>query len=550
MDAEFKRLLNTSRYATCARLIYIVTGRRSGMSLMEKMRGGSDSFLTQAVFASIVVSFVGWGLGQDGAKSAQVAQVDGKRITSSQLERTMRWMSRGVRDDAEYASLQQQLLTSLVEQHVLLEEAKRLKVEVSGEQVEYTIQRMDNTTFGMVIVPDVDAILQASAGMFPSTGEMLFVEEKTYKKAKLDRFLAGNGLDEKVFREDVYKYLKVRKVLELASLAVHVPPQEIERQYVEDNTTLTLSWVRIPSSAFMSDVLISQTQVDALIATSPERIKALYDAQFERRYNQPRKATLRMILLRSGVAGMSDEAVAAKLDVIQEEIDGGLPFEEAARKYSEDLNAVDGGALGLQSDRQMEPAVAEAVFAVTAGERTAVVQTGRGFAVFFVEDQISAQVTTLEEAQEELARETLSGDQAPQMARDFAEQVRADWVVAGQAPLDKLTPKLLLPTTSADLRPSSPQIPDLGPATQVLTAASIAQEGEVLPQVYTVGGDLVIAQVTSRKDADLAAFESEKGQLRQRKLATERLAFQSAYRDDLVASASVERYLGAGATAP
>ena len=84
----------------------------------------------------------------------------------------------------------------------------------------------------------------------------------------------------------------------------------------------------------------------------------------------------------------------------------------------------------------------------------------------------------------------------------------------------------------------------------MLTAASIAQEGEVLPQVYTVGGDLVIAQVTSRKDADLAAFESEKGQLRQRKLATERLAFQSAYRDDLVASASVERYLGAGATAP
>jgi peptidyl-prolyl cis-trans isomerase D len=520
------------------------------MSLMEKMRGGSDSFLTQAVFAIIVVSFVGWGLGQDGAKTAQVAQVDGARITSSQLERTMRWMSRGVRDDAEYASLQQQLLTSLVEQHVLLDEAKRLKVEVSGEEVEYTIQRMDNTTFGMVIVPDVDAILQASAGMFPSTGEMLFVEEKTYKKAKLDRFLAGNGLDEKVFREDVYKYLKVRKVLELASLAVHVPPQEIERQYVEDNTTLALSWVRIPSSAFMSDVQTSQTQVDALIATSPERIKALYDAQFERRYNQPRKATLRMILLRSGVADMSDEAVAAKLDVIQAEIDGGLSFEEAARKYSEDLNAVDGGALGLQSDRQMEPAVAEAVFAVTAGERTAVVQTGRGFAVFFVEEQIPAQVTTLEEAQEELARETLSADQAPQMARDFADEVRTDWVAAGQAPLDKLTPKLLLPKTSADLRPSSPQIPNLGPATQVLAAASIAQQGEVLPQVYTVGGDLIIAQVTSRKDADLTAFESEKGQLRQRMLATERLAFQSAYRDDLVASASVERYLGAGATTP
>ena len=314
------------------------------MSLMEKMRGGSDSFLTQAVFAIIVVSFVGWGLGQDGQKTAQVAQVDGERITSSQLERTMRWMSRGVKGDAEYASLQQQILTSLVEQRVLLAEAERLNIEVSGAEVEYTIQRMDNTTFGMVIVPDVDAILQASAGMFPAGGEMLFVEEKTYKKAKLDRFLAGNGLDEKVFREDVYKYLKVRKVLELASLAVHVPPQEVERQYIEDNTSLALSWVRVPSNAFMSDVQISQTEVDALIAMSPERIKALYDAQFERRYNEPRKATLRMILLRSGIAGMSDEAVSAKLEEIQAEIDAGLSFEDAARKYSEDLNAEIGRA--------------------------------------------------------------------------------------------------------------------------------------------------------------------------------------------------------------
>ncbi|MFT5583051.1 MAG: parvulin-like peptidyl-prolyl isomerase, partial [Cognaticolwellia sp.] len=203
-----------------------------------------------------------------------------------------------------------------------------------------------------------------------------------------------------------------------------------------------------------------------------------------------------------------------------------------------------------QSDRQMEPAVAEAVFAVKAGERTAVVQTGRGFAVFLVEEQIPAQVTKLEEAQEELARETLKADQAPQLARDFADQVHTEWAADGQAPIEKLTPKLLLPKTSADLRPSSPQIPELGPATELLAAASIAKKGEVLPQVYTVGGDLIIAQVTARTDADLTAFEAEKGQLQQRMLATERLAFQSAYRDDLVASASVERYLGAGATAP
>lgn len=517
------------------------------MSLMEKMRGGSDSFLTQAVFAIIVVSFVGWGLGQDGQKSSQVAQVDGERITSSQLERTMRWMSRGVKSDAEYASLQQQILTNLVEQRVLLAEAERLNIEVSGEEVEYTIQRMDNTTFGMVIVPDVDAILQASAGMFQSQGEMIFVEEKTYKKAKLDRFLASQGLDEKVFREDVYKYLKVRKVLELASLAVHVPPQEIERQYVEDNTTLSLSWVRIPSNAFMADVPVSDVEIDALLAANPERIKALYDAQFERRYNQPRKATLRMILLRSGVADMDDAAVQAKMSEILAEIDGGLSFEEAARKYSEDLNAVDGGALGQQSDRQMEPAVAEAVFAVNAGEHTAVVQTGRGFAVFFVEEKVEAQVTSLEEAQRELATETLQADQAPTVAREFAEQVRAEWAAAGQAPVEKLAPKLLLPTTSPDLRPSSPEIPNLGPANEVLAAANNGAAGDVLPEVYTVGGALVVAQLTARKDADMSAFETQKGQLEQRLLATERLAFQSAYRDDLVAAATVERYLGATA---
>lgn len=516
------------------------------MSLMEKMRGGTDSFLLQAVFAIIVVSFIGWGLGNDGPKTSEVANVDGERITSSQLERTMQWVGRGATTDAEYASLQQQVLSGLIEQRVLLNEAERLGIEVSGEEVEYTIQRMDGPTFGLIIVPNPDDILAAVNGMVPK-GEMLFVEEKVYKKAKLDRFLASRGMDERVFREEVYKYLKVRKVLELGSLAVHVPPQDVKRAYIEDNTSLTLSWVGLPTGAFVSDVPVTDTELQALLASAPERVQASYDAQFERRFKQPAKARVRMILLKADIGGMDEDATRARLDSILAEIDAGLPFEQAARKYSEDLNAVDGGDLGEQTSQQMEPAVSEAIFGTEAGQRTDIVRTNRGFAVFLVETSTPASEQSFDEVKELVAKEILQKDRAPAFAQEFADQVLASWKATGQAPMDMLAPKLLMPNTAADLKLNATQIPQLGPADQLLAEASKAPAGEVLPEVYTVGGTLVVAQVTSRQDADMSAFDTEKVELERQMTLFLRQSFQQQWSDDLQAQAKIERYLGASA---
>ncbi len=93
---------------------------------------------------------------------------------------------------------------------------------------------------------------------------------------------------------------------------------------------------------------------------------------------QPAAIKLSHILLTVEVTPASQEAVRSRLTAILGEIQGGLDFAEAARKYSEDPTAPTGGDLGWLAKGDLVGAFEDAAFQLTPGQISGVVRTDIG----------------------------------------------------------------------------------------------------------------------------------------------------------------------------
>jgi parvulin-like peptidyl-prolyl isomerase len=86
----------------------------------------------------------------------------------------------------------------------------------------------------------------------------------------------------------------------------------------------------------------------------------------------------------------TDERTRLKAEALRQEIKNGADFAETARKYSASPDAEEGGLLGVVDEKDLDPAVFEAVFSLAVGDVSEVVESPQGFHLFMVNDRMSA----------------------------------------------------------------------------------------------------------------------------------------------------------------
>ena len=91
-----------------------------------------------------------------------------------------------------------------------------------------------------------------------------------------------------------------------------------------------------------------------------------------------------------------------------------------------------------------------------------------------------------------------------------------------------------------DLIPTQRGTNPLAPPQIVLDAARTAQIGSVLPEVFEENGVYYVAQLTERTEPDMAKFEEEREEIRERVLGGRRMEFYQGWVDDLKAQATIE----------
>lgn len=141
--------------------------------------------------------------------------------------------------------------------------------------------------------------------------------------------------------------------------------------------------------------LVSQ-KIESKIIVTDSDIEAYYSAHPEK-YASRKKYFLQNILI-------TDPLEDPKIQTVYEQLEKGMPFEEAAGMYSQAPNAAEGGRLGFFALEDLTETIRTAVGDLSPGEFSAVTETEQGLQIFYVREIKETPGRSLEDAEDEIRR--------------------------------------------------------------------------------------------------------------------------------------------------
>lgn len=489
------------------------------MSVLERMRSGSDSTFMQVVMAMIIVAFVGVYARAPGDRSGVVAVVNGSKILDTDYGRAYRnqlrmaeSQSQRTLSDPEQKQLGEQVRQQLIEREVMLQEAVRLGLEVSDSEVARQLIQLQ--------------FLRGTDGKFDEDLYMKFLKRQGYTRADF----------EETIREDLLR----EKLMQLVYTGASLSEPAIKEAYVESQTRVDLNVVRVRPTSFEKDVTITDEERATWLAENSALVQETYDRDLERLYNHPEQVRIRMIRLAKTGNPADDGNLVPRLNKLRDEIAAGGDMAVLAKRWSEDPSAAQGGDLGLRPVAQLSSEEVQAIADLTPGAVSRVLPEDGDVRLIKLEERTVPKVDTLDEVKNSIADSLIRAERIPVLAAQFAEeQLLPKWQETGSPPEDLLAGKGLAARPTGPIATKANGNP-FAPPQALLDAARTSPVGSVLPKVYEEGGVLYVAQLTARTEPDLTKFEEEKGKIREAVLLGRREEFYKSWVADLKSHAAIE----------
>lgn len=497
--------------------------------MLDRIRNATDSTFIRIMLGVVLFTFLFWGVGGSNdapVDSSIVATVNGESITRDEFMRVYRGALRqaNATSDEQQLQIKAQVEQELIKQEALLQEAARLGLYVSEEEVRRNILKDE-----------------AFASGDESTGKKF--DEKLYKQR-----LRNAGYSEGSYAASVRRDLLFMKMMTLIGEGVTVSDEEAFAWYKRRQTQVDLQFVRLSPPNFLNDITVTDAERDAFATANAAKIEERYNRDLNRFYDIPRRYQLRMILLRSDIGGDTPEAEAAaktalakKAAEIQALAAGGADFADLAKRYSEDLTASSGGGLGMRPGAQFDAAEIAAADAAGVGKVSAVFETGRGLEILLVEKIEEAKKITLQEATPDIATNLLKEERVGKTVAEFAGNLISAWTQAGP-PADQLLPRNLVVETTGPFALGGGEIPTLGAEAEILALLPDAAPGTVFPKVFEIRGLSYVVSLASRTEPKREEFDAQKGMIRAQLLRVRQQQFFEGWSQDVVAKAEVVQY--------
>jgi peptidyl-prolyl cis-trans isomerase D len=481
------------------------------MSLLDKMRSGSDSTFMQLMLGAVFLAFVASsGMPQGDARGQVIATVNGVAISDIAYRRAMLSQQRGTTmTEEEKQALGERVKAQLIKDEVVLQEAQRLGLQVSRSEIEHAIA--------------YDPLFADSMGVF---------DPERYEKR-----LKNMGYERADYEDMVRDRMLRAKLVGVTGDGLDVSDAEVKAAWLRNATQIDLTWVRIPALRFDDDVDTTPEAVAKFVEANADRVKDAYDKDFDRLYNVPLKVRVTVIRLPIREDGVSAADLEKRIDDLQRQIEGGADMSAHAKRNSEDVTAREGGARPPAPLADFDPSASTALEALEPGKLVKVV-SARDVWLYRLEERLGAHVIPMEEVKDVLAKQIMREEGAPGLAAAFAEQVLAEWKQTGAVPESLLATQEITAESSGLFSPSQ-GLQKQGPPAELLEELADAPVGPPL-RVSESQKTYWLAAVTSRVEPDAAEFEGAKDELREEVRATRRVLFARAWTDDLVARAKVK----------
>jgi peptidyl-prolyl cis-trans isomerase D len=405
---------------------------------------------------------------------------------------------------------EQQVGQELVQQKVLLQEAHKLGIYATNEDVR---QYLRTGPTGQVIFPD---------------GK--YIGDDAYKQLVDDRLHIS--VDE--FEEQIKDEIAVRRLQALITAGVTVSDQEVHELYLKTNIKIKFDYAVISAEDLRKTINPSDSDLEAFFKKNapqyaqavPEERTITYFAftqeqipggvpqptqqQIQQYYNDhqsdyqvPEQAKSRHILISvpEGADAKTDAAAKAKAESILKQLQAGGSWTDLAKKYSDDPGSKDqGGELGFAQRGKMVPEFDKAIFTQKIGD-IEIVKSSFGYHIVQVEERQTAHTQPLSEVQASIVA-ALTRDVAGQAESRYAEQLTAE---ASKDGMEKTAAAHHLELVNSQPVGRDGVIPALPDSSQILAKAFSSKQGDP-PQSAPTGEGFAIFQVTGVAAAHAPTF--------------------------------------------
>ncbi len=476
--------------------------------MLSFMRKNAKSWIIKVLFGIIIIVFVffyGY-TGTRNRKESVLASVGNKKITiadyqeeyKNQLQFYRSIYQGQITDDMiRQLGLKQKALENLIDREVLLQEAERLHIHASLEEIRRAI--MDSPVF-------------QENGVF---------SQKNYERA-----LRYYGLSLADYEQSQGKGLIIKKLQDLVKGAARVSEKELWERFLFENEKATVEYLvvspehlkekppvseeeiagyykkhaeefRQPEMVKCNYMVFSPKAFEEKVAVQSVDLKALYQMDTDR-FVEPKKVKARHILLKLAKTDPpeKEQAVKQRAEELLQKLKNGEDFAKLAAQHSEDSGSAEkGGDLGYFKRGDMVKPFEDAAFALKPGELSGLVRTPYGFHIIRVEEVKEERTKPFEEVRNLLEQEVRQ-EEAKKIARDEAS--RAFNRLFKSKDIEDYAQKNNIPLKQTDFFAFGKSPEDLDGNNAFSEAAFSTGKGELAP-VFSLQQNYVLLKVVDKK---------------------------------------------------
>ncbi|MHC4045849.1 SurA N-terminal domain-containing protein [Bradyrhizobium sp. 23AC] len=355
--------------------------------MLRGMRKASSNWLGKTIMAVVmgvlIVSFGIWGIADifKGFGQSTVAKIGSteislnefRQIYTDRLQQISRQFGRPLTpDQARAFGLDRQVLQQTIAEAALDEEARRLGLGQSDDQIRQVI--MNDPNFKGVGGSFDANRFQAVIRNFGYTEQRYVAEQRKVSLRRQITGTIGAGLEPPKAMIDVLtRFQNEQRAIEFVRLdaaqagQIDAPSPEALAAYFEDHKVQ----FRAPEYRKISFVVVSPEEIGKWSEVSDEDAKKVFE-QRKDRLGTPEKRQIQQIVF----PNVTDAQAA------RERLVGGMSFEDLGKERGLSASDVD---LGLVTKSSLAAAVGDAAFALPAGEISQPIQGGLGVAIVRVD---------------------------------------------------------------------------------------------------------------------------------------------------------------------
>lgn len=440
----------------------------------------------------------------------------GDDISTQEVQQlAQRMMQRQQMPDFILPYMMQRAGQGLIQQHVELQEANRLGVSVTDD---------DLRTF-------------LHTGMW---GQVLFPNGHYIGDAEYASLVSQNfGISRDTFEKELKKEIQENRLQSFVTAGVTVSDQQVRDSYRQQGTKIKFDYAVISTDDLRKTINPTDAELQTFFKQNaaryakaiPEARKLEYiafttanlpggapqvtDAEVQQYYSQHQKdyqvedqVKVRHILIKvdPNADAKTDAAAKQKAEDILKQLRNGGNFAELAKKNSDDPGSKDqGGELGFIKHGVTVPEFDKAAFALQPGQISDLVKTKFGYHIIQSEEKQTAHTRPLDEVKPTIMS-LLTRQKEAQAQQAFAQQLANE---AQKSGMTQTAAAHHLQVVTTDYLAQNAIIPTLADGSQMLTAAFSAKTGGA-PQVASTGDGYAVFQVQDVHAAHAPSFDEYK----------------------------------------